>query len=103
MNDQPPAPPKLKPDKRPIIWGFLAAFAVNLLLCLLPNGAKASWGIERLFVPMLFSITALPLSALVLAIIRSTRPFGLGLLLACGLIWLCLLAICGSGGMRLAG
>jgi hypothetical protein len=39
---------------------------------------------------------ALPLVALVLAIIRPTRPFGLGMLLACGLGWLILFSICGG-------
>ena len=37
-----------------------------------------------------------PVMAAVLAIVARTRPFGLGLLLACGFGWLVLLCICGG-------
>jgi hypothetical protein len=46
-------------------------------------------GIDRVYVDSLF---ALPLLALVLALIPQTRKFGLGLLLAAALIWLWMVA-----------
>lgn len=45
---------------------------------------------------LLFACFVLPLVSLILAIIRKTRRVGLGLLLACGLGWLILGAICGG-------
>jgi hypothetical protein len=45
---------------------------------------------------LLFNCFILPVIAIVVSIIPQTRRFGLGLLLACGLGWLVLGAICGG-------
>jgi hypothetical protein len=45
---------------------------------------------------LLFELFVLPLVAVVLAIMRPTRFFGLGMLLASGLGWLVLLSLCGG-------
>lgn len=67
-----------------------AGFGAGCLLAALPFSTR---GTDR--VPfMLFDLFAVPVIALVLSIIRSTRSFGVGLLLACGLGWLVLLGIC---------
>ena len=45
---------------------------------------------------LIFACFGLPVVSVIMAIIRATRSFGLGLLLASGLGWLILLSICGG-------
>jgi hypothetical protein len=53
---------------------------------------------KYIYVFLLFDCFALPLIATILACIPPFRKFGLGLLLAAGLGWLVLVAICGAQG-----
>jgi len=71
-----------------IITGFLA----GALFWVMPFFFSGYDGIPWL----IFACFGLPVVSAILAIIRATRPFGLGLLLACGLGWLILLSICGG-------
>jgi len=47
---------------------------------------------------MQFGCTGLPLLAIILSLVRETRSFGLGMLLACALGWLILLSTWGGFG-----
>jgi hypothetical protein len=96
MDEEPPiiAKPVTSPRKsspRQVAYGFVAGLAI-FALGYLPASRN---GYANL-VPFILSLTLLPLAALVLAIIRPTRSFGLGLVLACGVLWLVALAICGG-------
>lgn len=94
MNDEPPLlpDPPTAPKPTPVLpigGGFLVGAAVWLLTLLpLKNYGAIPF--------LLFACFVLPLIGIILGIIRSTRHFGLGLLLACGLGWLVLGAICGG-------
>ncbi|HWA84826.1 MAG TPA: hypothetical protein VG710_01275 [Opitutus sp.] len=79
------------PNRRQIIAGFLTAAGIFGLLFLVPPGPRFDN-----VLPYLIAITLLPLAALVLSIIKSTRRFGLGMCLGCGAVWLVMLAICGG-------
>lgn len=96
MSLEPP-PPILNPpprSRKPIVIGF----AIGAVIWLLPWFANLAPskngydGIPQLIVAALL----LPPVSVILAIIPATRRFGLGLLLACGLGWLVLGAICGG-------
>jgi hypothetical protein len=92
MNDEPPVLPTPSPkpsEVLPIGGGMLVGTAVWLLTLLpLKNYGAIPF--------LLFACFALPVIGIILGIIKSTRLFGLGLLLACGLGWLVLGAICGG-------
>ncbi len=78
--------------KLPIILGFLVGAAPWLITCI-PRGNYGS-------IPYLvFACFGMPLICVVTAIIPKTRRFGLGLLLATGLGWSILGAMC-SGLFR---
>ena len=81
-----PAPP---PTKGPIMAGFVLG-AVPWLLTLI---AQKGYGVIPF---LLFACFVMPVAAVVIALIPRTRRFGLGLLLASGLGWLVLGAICGG-------
>jgi hypothetical protein len=86
-NTTPPiAPPA---SKIPLIAGFLTG-AVPWLVCLVPQKDYNQ------ILCLIIACFPLPILAAVLAIIPRTRRFGLGLLLACGVGWLILGAICGG-------
>ena len=87
--EPPPGPPEPK-SKGPLIIGF-ASGAVCWLSTLAFNGKSYD-----VILPLVFNCFVLPVLAVILAIIRPTRRFGLGLLLASGLGWLVLGAICGG-------
>ena len=94
MNDDPPvitpAPVPSKPVSRlPTVFGFLTGTVLWLLSCLPPNNSRG-------IIFLIFACFGLPVIALILAIIPASRRFGLGLLLASGLGWLILVAICGG-------
>lgn len=89
-NSVRPAPPPRKSNPRQIIYGFLTGVGLFGLGFLFPSGNYGA------VLPYLLAVTLLPLAAVVLAIIRPTRKFGLGMLLACGVLWLVLVAICGG-------
>jgi hypothetical protein len=87
-------PPPLAPigqtkSRRLIIAGFITG-AVPWLLTLLP---QKNYGQIPFLIVACFIV---PVLAGILALVRKTRKFGLGLLLACGLGWLVLGAICGG-------
>jgi hypothetical protein len=90
MNPEPPEAPATPPaSRRPIGLGFLAGAVPWLLACIPQKNYGA--------IPfLLFACFGQPVIATVLALIPKTRRFGLGLLLATGLGWLILGAICGG-------
>ncbi len=84
---EPPPPPAAR-SHRSLITGFVVA-------ALLWSPAIITK--PEIQVPfLLFNCIVLPVIAAVVSIIPQTRRFGLGLLLACGLGWLVLGAICGG-------
>jgi len=95
MNDEPPLIPAepMTPHKpasqMPVLLGFLAG-ALPWLFTMIPQ--KNEGGI--LF--LIFSCFGMPVVSLIVALIPKTRRFGLGLLIATGLGWLMLGAICGG-------
>jgi hypothetical protein len=89
-------------SKKPIVVGFCFGAAVWLSL---PAMAAIGIGTSRndLYITLDFLIFAtmiLPVLSILLAAIPSTRRFGLGLVLACGLGWLILGAICGASALN---
>jgi hypothetical protein len=99
MNESLPPPVLQDPikarDKRRIWIGF----GVGLVAVVVPVlGAMRLKGdaLGALMLAALFCFIVAPLAAIVLAIVPSTRKFGLGLLLACGVGFLALMAICGG-------
>lgn len=91
MNEPINNPPPQKSTRLLVALGFVTTTGVFGLAFADPNSAKN----YHLF-PFILAITALPLTAIILSIIRPTRTFGLGMLLGCGVIWLVMLAICGG-------
>lgn len=104
MNPDSPSPPAATPEasaatpppsappvtsKKPVIVGFILG-AISWLTVLIPQRDYGQ------ILPLIFNCFALPVIAIILAIIPATRRFGLGLLLAAGLGWLVLGAICGG-------
>lgn len=96
-NESDPAskPPANEPNRRVIWLGGAAGIAPALAVAL------AFWSHSRLQTRMAVllltaSVTLWPLAAVVLACIRPSRRFGLGMLLGVGLGWLTMLAICGG-------
>jgi hypothetical protein len=82
-------------DRRRIWTGFgvgLIALVVPVLGTMQMKGDAMG----ALMLAALFCFIVVPVTAIVLAIVRRTRKFGLGLLLACGIGFLVLLAICGG-------
>jgi predicted membrane channel-forming protein YqfA (hemolysin III family) len=89
MNPDPAIPATPRAPRWPIGLGFLAGAVSWLLACIPHKNYNA--------IPfLLFACFGLPLVATILALILQTRRFGLGLLLAAGLGWLVLGAICGG-------
>lgn len=83
-----PPPPSAARNHRSLITGFVvAALLWSPTVITKPE-------IQIPF--LLFAGLVLPVIAIVVSIIPQTRRFGLGLLLACGLGWLVLGAICGG-------
>lgn len=76
-------------DRRPIWAGLTCGLAPAILAVPLFDNAAS-------VLLMLFGMTVWPLGAVITAIIRSSRRFGLGMLLGVGLGWLVMFAICGS-------
>ena len=93
MNESdPPVPQSPKPasnpdTKRLVTLGFSVG-AAAWCAALVPG--------KYIYLFLLFDCFALPLIALILACIPPFRKFGLGLLLASGVGWLVLGAICGG-------
>lgn len=89
-----PPPPVSRRSRKPIVIGFL----IGAWIWLMPWAVDLLQTNERYAaLPfLLFACFVLPPVSLVLAIIRRTRRVGLGLLLACGLAWLILGAMCGG-------
>ena len=79
-------------SKTPLVVGFLTG-AFFWAIPMVMEKFRAGYAI---ILPMVFACFVLPVAATIVAIIRRTRRFGLGLLLACGLGWLVLGAICGG-------
>ena len=89
-----PPPTRTEWDTTSLIAGFLFAAAVWLLPVVMPSGGRTTLNNAIL---LLVGVTiGLPFVSVILAIIPKTRRFGLGALLACGLGWLILGAICGG-------
>lgn len=88
-------PPASKPSRArtvvPILGGFIAGAAFWVPPFAIKNESALAW---LIIVPF-----AEPPVAVVLAVIPATRKFGLGVLLAAGLGWLALGAMC-SGMLR---
>lgn len=86
-------PANLRPIRpaRQLKW-IAAGFVVGVMLWAMPYLSNGYDGIPWL----IFACFLLPVISGILAAIRATRRFGLGLLLACGLGWLILLSICGG-------
>jgi hypothetical protein len=96
-TDQTPSAPPLPPthpnqSKAQRIAGIALGFMAGACFWAMPFLFRGYDGIPWL----IFACFGLPVVSVILAIIRPTRRFGLGLLLACGLGWLILLAICGG-------
>ena len=91
MNEPINNPASPKSTRLLVALGFFTTGGVFGLAFADPNGAKSYH-----MLPFILAITALPLVAIILSIIRPTRKFGLGMLLGCGVIWLLMLAICGG-------
>lgn len=95
----PPAPPE--PPSRPS-RSIALGFAVGALVWLSPLIFSAMPRTPRREGPyieielLIFASLMLPPFSALLAAIRPTRRFGLGLLLACGIGWLILGAMCGG-------
>ncbi|MBS0630432.1 MAG: hypothetical protein JSS11_00850 [Verrucomicrobia bacterium] len=97
MDTPPPPsePPPVAPRSRgPILGGFL----VGAVIWLLPPAVallqpKDGYAVLPF---LIFASLLLPPVSLILALIPNTRRVGLGLLLACGLGWLILGAMCGG-------
>ena len=89
METPPPlAPPPRPIAKLPVVLGFIIG-AVPWLASIRQKGLEG--------IPMLvFACFLLPVVGAIAAVIRPSRPYGLGVLLACGLGWLVLGAICGG-------
>ena len=82
----PPAPAK---SNLPVVIGFVLGAVSWLTVCIpQPNYGQV--------LPLIFNCFALPVIAIILAVIPKTRRVGLGLLLAASLGWLVLGAICGA-------
>lgn len=95
-NDSKQAPlhPNAKTKSpRLIIIGFVTG-AVLWLLTLLPKKNYSQFYVQ-LYI-LLFACFVVPVLAAIFAAVPRTRKFGLGLLLASGLGWLVLGAICGG-------
>lgn len=93
-QSKPPPPALPRRSRAPIIVGFIIGAVAWLLppavSLLQPQDGYA-------IIPFLiFASLLLPPISAILAIIPVTRRVGLGLLLACGLGWLILGAICGG-------
>jgi hypothetical protein len=99
MSDLPPpiqttpaiGEPARKSPRVPVAIGFGIGAVLWLMPVLFrnaPDYGAVGWLILAAF--------GAPIPAAVLSIVRKTRPFGLGLLLACGLGWLVLGAMCGG-------
>ena len=80
-----------KMTRRKIAAGFCTAVGGFALAFLFPPSPEIGT-----VVPFLLAVTIIPLAAIIASIIRSSRKFGLGLLLGCGVIWLVMLALCGG-------
>jgi len=87
-----PAPPPNRGSNRWIVAGFL----VGAFFWVLPIFTDKYNGGYGSIPPLLFACFVLPVASVILAIIKRTRRFGLGLLLASGLGWLVLGAMCGG-------
>jgi hypothetical protein len=94
------APPLIdrEPPPRPQVLIVVAGFITGAVIWLIPwamEKAALGQGLDGLL-ELLLACFVLPVVGVVLAIIRRTRPFGLGVLLACGIGWLVLGAMCGG-------
>ena len=95
MNNEPPvistesAPVPKSSSLMPVLLGFLTgAIPWWLSLLQLPGSGTLPF--------LILGSLILPIISLVIAMIPKTRRFGLGLLIATGLGWLVLGAICGG-------
>lgn len=95
MNEEtpPPPPPPLPPKQNKALKVWLGAL-VGIIpgVAALLMGGKSD-GIVGVF---FLSISLWPLAAIILAVIRSTRRFGLGMLLGVGFDWIVLVSVCGG-------
>jgi hypothetical protein len=95
---EPPGPRSEPPPRAPIKGGVglvILGFAVGAAVWLWPFAQPLNLEGGGL-TAMAVACFILPLVSLIFAIIRRTRRLGQGLLLACGLGWLILGAICGG-------
>jgi len=96
MEPQPPAPP---PETKKAIWALRGAVVGAVVASLIVFLGRMLGPLGDVVV--FFNLAGLfftPLLALILTIPRSSRSFGLGLLLACLVCWLVELSICGGAG-----
>ena len=94
MSDAKSGPPAQNSPTLPMVMGFVGSVGLFGAAFVIPPRHG-----DGLLFSSILAITVLPLAAIILAIIRPTRKFGLGMLLGCGAIWLVMLAIC--SGMRI--
>ena len=91
MSETDPDASRQRMARRKIAAGFCTAVGGFALAFLFPPSREIGP-----IVPFLLAMTIIPLAAIITSIIRSSRKFGLGMLLGCGVIWLAMLAICGG-------
>ena len=71
-------------------------FAIGAVAWIIPLACQTKSTLLIAIYGLIFAAYILPLIAAILACSKTTRAFGLGMLLACGLGWLVLGAICGG-------
>lgn len=91
--DSTAAPPPLTPPKPPFAKGRFVAGALTGLAAIGAIWLFPDRDYGRIL-PLIFDAFVVPVVAVILAVVRPTRAFGLGLLLVCGLGWLVLWGMC---------
>jgi hypothetical protein len=86
-----PEPPNRKRKAAEMWIGCAVGLAPGILALILRN--------DSVIALFFLTITVWPLASIILAVIPSTRRFGLGMLLGLGFTYMVLLAVC--GGMTL--
>lgn len=76
--------------------GFVVGAIIWALFLLLQNSRDKDVAMAAGFLGFFGVALALPLISIAFSLRKASRPFGVGLLLASGLGWLVLLAICGG-------
>jgi len=89
----------IAPNSRAIWLGAFTGIAPGLLLVVFSQGKSLALARQSM-VLFFISVSVWPVMAVILACIRPTRRFGLGMLLGVGLGWLVMLTLCGGAGVR---